>query len=179
MEVFLERKCFKFVIVGWSKVKLYNFIMWSRSKQLRNLAFISKSCLWWLDSCSPGFWNWGNYVPSARLMCLLDFFWLRACLLKKKWGGNRRNRFYSKLWKTRFEDDSGERRGGGYGGENPGTLSIYDVPMETAEHIWVSVLCMLDCILSHNCRNTLLLHKLSNFPALGVQKIKPCCGWRG
>ena len=69
-------------------------------------------------------------------------------------------------------------RGGG-GFENPVALSIYEVTVESAEQISVSIWCMLDRISSHNCRNTLPLHKILHFPALGVQKINPCCGWRG
>ena len=29
---------------------------------------------------------------------VLKNFWLRACLLEKKWGDNRRKRFYCKMW---------------------------------------------------------------------------------
>ena len=48
-------------------------------------------------------------------------------------------------------------RGGG-ACENPVGLSMYDGPMETAEYIWVNIWCMLDWILSQNCKNTLCFH---------------------
>ena len=49
--VCLERECVEFVFAGWSKVKLYDFIIWSWSKQRETLlAVISKSCLLPFDS---------------------------------------------------------------------------------------------------------------------------------
>ena len=81
-----------------------------------------------------------------------------------------------KCGETRFEGDSG---GGGGMCENPVGLSIFDVPVETAEYIWVSIRCMLDWISSQNCRNTLPLLTISHCLALGVQKTRPCCRWWG
>ena len=42
--------------------------------------------------------------------------------------------------------------------ENPVGLSIYDVPIETVEYIWVNIWCIIDWISSQNCRNTFPLH---------------------
>ena len=109
---------------------------------------------------------------------VLKNFWLRASILEKKWGDNGRKRFYSKnvgkhgLKRIREGEEGGVR-------ENPVGLSIFGVPMETAEYIWVSIWCMLDWILSQNCRNTLSLLKISHCLALGVCKMRHCCGWRG
>ena len=41
--------------------------------------------------------------------------------------------------------------------ENPVGLCMYEGHMETVEYIWVNVRCMLDWILSPNCRNILCL----------------------
>ena len=49
-------------------------------------------------------------------------------------------------------------------------LSMCDCPMETVKYIWVNIWCMLDWILSENCRNTLPLHTVVE--QLGVQKLK-------
>ena len=47
----LDREGMEFVIAGWSKMKFYDFIIWSWSKQWKILlAVISKPCLWWFDS---------------------------------------------------------------------------------------------------------------------------------
>ena len=76
----------------------------------------------------------------------LKNFYLHACLIKKKW------EYREKCGEVLF--------GGKMGGdcENPVGLSMYDAPMETVEYIWVNIMCMLDWISSHNCRNTLPLH---------------------
>ena len=37
-------------------------------------------------------------------------------------------------------------------------LSMLDCLIETVKYIWVNISCMLDWILSQNCRNTLPLH---------------------
>ena len=37
-------------------------------------------------------------------------------------------------------------------------LSKCDSPMETVEYVWRNIWCMLNWILSQNCRNTLTLH---------------------
>ena len=37
-------------------------------------------------------------------------------------------------------------------------MYICGSPIETVECIWGNIWCMLDCIWSQNCRNTLLLH---------------------
>ena len=44
--------------------------------------------------------------------------------------------------------------------ENPAELFMYDDPMKTVEYIWVNIWCMLDWILSKNCRNTPSLHRV-------------------
>ena len=49
-------------------------------------------------------------------------------------------------------------------------LSMCDCLIETVKYIWVNIWCMLDWILSQNCRNTLPLH--TAVEQLGVQKLK-------
>ena len=48
--------------------------------------------------------------------------------------------------------------------ENPFGLSMFDGPTETVKYIWVNILCMLDWILSQNCRNTLASHTVDQLP---------------
>ena len=49
-------------------------------------------------------------------------------------------------------------RGGAACG-NPMGFLMYDYPIETVEYIWMNIWCMLDWILSQNCRNTLPFHE--------------------
>ena len=50
-------------------------------------------------------------------------------------------------------------------------LSMSDCPTETGKYIWVNISCMLDWILSQNCRNVLHLH--TAVEQLVVEKLKP------
>ena len=38
---------------------------------------------------------------------------------------------------------------------------MYDGPIETVECIWLNIWCILDCIWSESCRNTLLFHTVN------------------
>ena len=81
-------------------------------------------------------------------MYLLKSSW--RILIKKKWGGNRRQSFYSEM--------RGSTISGGRACERPVGLSMYHGPIEFVEYSWVNIWCMLDWILSQNYRNTLPLH---------------------
>ena len=35
-----------------------------------------------------------------------------------------------------------------------------DGPIETVEYIWMNIWCMVEWVLSQNCRNTLILHTI-------------------
>ena len=71
-------------------------------------------------------------------------------IMKKKLGGNIRNRFYSDL--------CGKPIWGGWClRKSCGTLHVWR-PYETVEHIWLNIWYMLGWILLQNCRNTLPLH---------------------
>ena len=73
-------------------------------------------------------------------------------------------RMPNKEKKWEYRGKCGEASVGGRRGEdseNPVRLSMYDAPVETVEYIWVNTMCMLDWISSHNCRNTLPLHRVN------------------
>ena len=53
---------------------------------------------------------------------------------------------------------------------NSVNLSMRYCPIETVKYIWVNIWCILDWILSQNCRNTLPLH--ATVEQLGVEKLK-------
>ena len=46
-----------------------------------------------------------------EISSVLKNFWLHACLLEKKWGDNRRKRFYSKMWGSTVWRGFGRGRG--------------------------------------------------------------------
>ena len=49
--------------------------------------------------CGGFFFLFFIKVPKfCETSSVLKNVWLRVCLLKKKWGNNRRNRFDSKMW---------------------------------------------------------------------------------
>ena len=60
------------------------------------------------------------------------------------------------MGKRRLLGFDGSRGGGLW---NPMGFLMYDYPIETVEYIWMNIWCMLDWILSQNCRNTLPFHE--------------------
>ena len=102
-----------------------------------------------------------NFLWSRKMTCdeafqtyqkfvyLLDGVWKVS--VRTKWGGNRRERFYSEMWGKAF-----------WGGEGLVEihvgLSIYDTTMETVECIWVNTWPILDSISSQNGKDRLPLH---------------------
>ena len=72
--------------------------------------------------------------------------------MTKKWGGNREGRIYIEIWGNAVR----VLRVGFC--ENLVGLSMSDGPIETVKYIWINIWCMLDWILSQNCRNTRPLH---------------------
>ena len=151
---------------------------------MRNQTYvvISKSCLWWFHSYWGGLklrklvinnWvhvsprlfskDWGGWwAIEIACTCLGDFFfdhWKNnffinnwKVLMTKKWGGNREGRIYIEIWGNAVR----VLRVGFC--ENLVGLSMCDGPIETVKYIWINIWCMLDWILSQNCRNTRPLH---------------------
>ena len=52
--------------------------------------------------------------------------------------------------------------------ENPVGFSMCDCPIETVKYIWVNIWCMLDWILSQNCRNTTSLDAVVPYQLLAA-----------
>ena len=98
-------------------------------------------CLKWKNSVR------GGLPGPIEILCIfwrgLGVFWW------KKWGGNRRKRFYSEMW--------GKPVWGVGLWKSRGTLHMRWSYRNFWIHL-VNIWWMLDCILSQNCRNTLPLH---------------------
>ena len=77
--------------------------------------------------------------------------------MNKKWGGNRMKNFYGIIWGNTVRVLR-EREAC----ENTVGLSMSDGPIETVKCIWLNIWCMLDWVLSPNCRRTIPLHTVES-----------------
>ena len=51
---------------------------------------------------------------------------------------------------------------------------MYDGPIEIVECIWLNIWCILDCIWSGSCRNTLFFHTVDQLVRLAKDEMLLC-----